>query len=67
MLWDALRDWELENLSTVLPDERLVPHSWFPSAEVKNCSGRSASIVEIENMYLKRLQQCHSSGCLSRT
>ncbi|KAI0278229.1 hypothetical protein BGY98DRAFT_1107507 [Russula aff. rugulosa BPL654] len=44
LLWDALRDWELENLSTVLPDER------------------SASIVEIEDMYLKRLQQCHSTN-----
>ncbi|KAH9980057.1 hypothetical protein BGW80DRAFT_1454599 [Lactifluus volemus] len=44
LLWDALRDWEIDNLSTVLSDER------------------PAAIVEIEDMYLKRLQQCHSTN-----
>ncbi|KAF8463228.1 hypothetical protein DFH94DRAFT_786990 [Russula ochroleuca] len=44
LLWDALRDWDLENLSTVLPDER------------------SAAIVQVEDMYLERLQQCHSAN-----
>ncbi|KAH9985865.1 hypothetical protein BJV77DRAFT_1031067 [Russula vinacea] len=44
LLWDALRDWELENLSTVLPDDR------------------SAAVVAVEDMYLERLQQCHSTN-----
>ncbi|KAH9999668.1 hypothetical protein BJV74DRAFT_823117 [Russula compacta] len=44
LLWGALRDWELDNLSKVLLDEK------------------SAAIVEIEDMYLERLQQCHSTN-----
>ncbi|KAH9065212.1 hypothetical protein EDB87DRAFT_1594447 [Lactarius vividus] len=44
LLWDALRDWEIDNLSTVLSDER------------------STIVVEIEDMYLERLQQCHSTN-----
>ncbi|KAI9464990.1 hypothetical protein BJY52DRAFT_1247790 [Lactarius psammicola] len=44
LLWDALRDWEIDNLSTVLSDER------------------STAIVEIEDLYLERLQQCHSTN-----
>ena len=66
LLWDALRDWELENLSAVLPDERWALRSRFPPAQVKNCFGRSAAIVEVEDMYLDRLKQCHSSEFLSR-
>jgi hypothetical protein len=41
-------------------------HDFLP-LKVKNCSGRSAAIVEVEDMYLERLQQCHSSGLFSRT
>ncbi|KAH9035591.1 hypothetical protein EDB84DRAFT_1485100 [Lactarius hengduanensis] len=44
LLWDALRDWEIDNLSTVLSDER------------------STIIVDIEDMYFERLQQCHSTN-----
>ena len=33
LLWDALRDWELENLSAVLSDERWVFRSRFPFAQ----------------------------------
>lgn len=44
LLWNALRDWEIDSLSTVLSDEK------------------STVIVEIEDMHLERLQQCHSTN-----
>ncbi|KAF8272792.1 RNA-binding protein Prp24 [Lactarius quietus] len=44
LLWDALRDWEIDNLSTALSDER------------------SAAVVEVEDLYLERLQKCHSTN-----
>ncbi len=37
----------------------------LPLLKAKNRSGRSATVVEIEDMYLERLQLCHSSGFLS--
>ncbi|KAI0301111.1 hypothetical protein B0F90DRAFT_1810154 [Multifurca ochricompacta] len=43
-LWETLCEWEIDNLSKVLSDER------------------SIAVVEVEEMYLERLQQCHSAN-----
>ncbi|KAI0263961.1 hypothetical protein BC834DRAFT_283892 [Gloeopeniophorella convolvens] len=44
LLWDALRDWEVEGLAEIQGEER------------------PAAIVEVEDMFLARLQQCHSTN-----
>jgi hypothetical protein len=60
----ATGSWKIFQLCCQMRGGRFV--RGFPPLKVKNCFGRSAAIVEVEDMYLDRLKQCHSSEFLSR-